>query len=150
MQAQILAPAAVLVLWSLVMLSWTALSRFPAMAKAGMNLRNAAPGGRGQDLEGVLDPKVNWKSHNYAHLMEQPTLFYATLAILAFMGAGATDVLLAWAYVALRIVHSIWQATVNIVWVRLTLFLISTGCLLALAIRAAMATLLADPSVVVS
>ena len=150
MQAQILAPAAVLVLWSLVMLSWTALSRFPAMAKAGMDLKNAAPGGRGQDLEGVIDAKVNWKSHNYAHLMEQPTLFYATLTILAFMGAGATDVLLAWAYVALRIVHSIWQATVNIVSVRFTLFLISTGCLLALAIRAAMATLLADPSVVVS
>ena len=150
MQAQILAPAAVLVLWSLVMLSWTALSRFPAMAKAGMDLKNAAPGGRGQDLEGVIDAKVNWKSHNYAHLMEQPTLFYATLTILAFMGAGATDVLFAWAYVALRIVHSIWQATVNIVSVRLTLFLISTGCLLALAIRAAMVTLLADPSVVVS
>ena len=150
MQAQILAPAAVLVLWSLVMLSWTALSRFPAMAKAGMDLKNAAPGGRGQDLETVLDPKTNWKSHNYAHLMEQPTLFYATLTILAFMGAGATDVLLAWAYVAIRIVHSIWQATVNVVSVRFALFVISTGCLLALAIRAAMATLLADPSVVVS
>ena len=150
MQAQILAPAAVLVLWSLVMLSWTALSRFPAMAKAGMDLKNLAPGGRGQDLEGVIDAKVNWKSHNYAHLMEQPTLFYATLTILAFMGAGATDVLLAWAYVAIRIVHSIWQATVNVVSVRFTLFVLSTGCLLALAIRAAMATLLADPSVVVS
>ncbi len=148
MQAQILAPAAVLVLWSLVMLSWTALSRFPAMAKAGMDLKNAAPGGRGQDLEGVIDARVTWKSHNYTHLMEQPTLFYATLAILAFMGAGETDVLLAWAYVALRIVHSIWQATVNVVSVRFTLFLISTGILLALAIRAAMATLMADPSVV--
>jgi len=148
MQAQILAPAAVLVLWSLVMLSWTALSRFPAMAKAGMDLKNAAPGGRGQDLEGVIDARVTWKSHNYTHLMEQPTLFYATLVILAFVGAGATDVLLAWAYVALRIIHSIWQATVNVVSVRFTLFLISTGFLLVLAIRAAMATLLADPSVV--
>jgi len=148
MQAQILAPAAVLVLWSLVMLSWTALSRFPAMAKAGMDLKNAAPGGRGQDLEGVIDARVTWKSHNYTHLMEQPTLFYVTLTILAFMGAGETDVLLAWAYVALRIVHSIWQATVNVVSVRFTLFLISTGFLLVLAIRAAMATLLADPSVV--
>ena len=32
-QAQMLAPAAVLVLWSLVMLGWTAATRFPAMAK---------------------------------------------------------------------------------------------------------------------
>ena len=148
MQAQVLAPAAVLVLWSLVMLLWTAGTRFPAMAKAGMDLKNAAPGGRGADLETVLDPKTNWKSHNYTHLMEQPTLFYATLTILAIMGAGATDVLLAWAYVGIRIVHSIWQATVNVVSVRFTLFVISTGCLLALAIRAALATLLHDPSIV--
>ena len=148
MQAQVLAPAAVLVLWSLVMLLWTAGTRFPAMAKAGMDLKNATPGGRGADLETVLDPKTNWKSHNYTHLMEQPTLFYATLTILAIMGAGATDVLLAWAYVGIRIVHSIWQATVNVVSVRFTLFVISTGCLLALAIRAALATLLHDPSIV--
>ena len=148
MQAQVLAPAAVLVLWSLVMLLWTAGTRFPAMAKAGMDLKNATPGGRGADLETVLDPKTNWKSHNYTHLMEQPTLFYATLTILAIMGAGATDVLLAWAYVGIRIVHSIWQATVNVVSVRFALFVISTGCLLALAIRAALATLLHDPSIV--
>lgn len=149
MQAQILAPAAVLVLWSLVMLVWLAVTRLPAMNKTTPGgLKNAPPGGRGQNLEGVLDDRINWKSHNYTHLMEQPTLFYVTLTILAFMGAGETDVLLAWAYVALRIVHSIWQATVNVVSVRFTLFLISTGFLLALAIRAAMATLLADPSVV--
>lgn len=150
MQAQVLAPAAVLVLWSLVMLVWAAGTRLPAMTRSGLDLKNATPGGRGQDLEGVLDPKVNWKSHNYTHLMEQPTLFYATVLILAIMGAGATDVLLAWAYVGIRIVHSLWQATVNKLPVRFTLFAISTGCLIALAIRAAAATLLADPSVVAS
>ena len=32
----------------------------------------------------------------------------------------------AWIYVALRIVHSIWQATVNVVSVRFLLFLLST------------------------
>ena len=68
MQAQMLAPAAVLVVWSLIMLLWTAGTRFPAMAKSGMDLKNAAPGGRGQDLEGVIPDKVNWKSHNYTHL----------------------------------------------------------------------------------
>ena len=119
-------------------------------ARPGLDLKNATPGGRGQDLEGVLAAQINWKSHNYTHLMEQPTLFYAIVVILAIMGAGATDVLLAWAYVGLRIVHSLWQATVNKLPVRFTLFFISTGCLLALAIRAAAATLLADPSVVTS
>ena len=111
-------------------------------------LKHAQPGGRGQNLEGVLDDRINWKSHNYSHLMEQPTIFYATVAILAIMGAGALDVLLAWAYVAIRIVHSIWQATVNVVSVRFALFSISTACLLVLAVRAVMTTLLHNPATI--
>ena len=63
------------------------------------------------------------------------------------MGAGSWDVLLAWAYVALRIIHSIWQATVNQVNTRFLLFLLSTIALLILAIRAVMATLFANPGV---
>lgn len=145
MQAQILAPAAVLVVWSIIMLFWLAGVRLPAMKQAGIDM-GARPGGRGQDLEGQLDPRINWPAHNYSHLMEQPTVFYAAIAILAIMGPGATDVLAAWIYVALRIVHSIWQSTVNKVPVRFLLFIAATIALLFLGIRAVMATLLADPS----
>lgn len=149
MQAQMLAPAAVLVLWSLVMLFWLAGTRLPAIK----NLRGAsgAPktGGRGQDLEGRIPDKVNWKAHNYAHLMEQPTIFYPTVIILALVGATGLDILLAWIYVGLRIVHSIWQATVNKVPVRFLIFLLSTIALTILAVRAVMATLFADPGVLV-
>jgi len=141
MQHAILAPAAVLVLWSLFMLGWMAGSRLPALRKMG-GLAKAKPGGRGQDLEGVIPDVINWKSHNYTHLMEQPTLFYATVAILAIAGAGLVDVTLAWGYVGIRIMHSLWQATVNRVPVRFLLFALSTTCLMALAIRAAMVTLL--------
>ena len=142
MEIAILAPAAVLVLWSLIMLFWMAGTRFPAMAKAGTDLANAEPGGRGSDLEGVIPDKVNWKSHNYTHLMEQPTLFYATVVILALANAGhGLNLYLAWAYVIIRIVHSIWQATVNLVKVRFLLFLVSTICLLIMAINAVWATL---------
>ena len=147
MQAQMLAPAAVLIVWSIIMLMWTAGTRFPAMAKSGMDLKNAKPGGRGQDLEGAIPDKVNWKSHNYSHLMEQPTIFYPTVIILAMMGAGAIDVLLAWTYVGLRIVHSLWQAMVNVVAIRFLLFILSTLALTALAVRAVSVTLLADPGV---
>ena len=147
MQAQMLAPAAVLIVWSLIMLMWTAGTRFPAMAKSGMDLKNAKPGGRGQDLEGAIPDKVNWKSHNYSHLMEQPTIFYPTVIILAMMGAGAIDVLLAWIYVGLRIVHSLWQALVNVVAIRFLLFILSTLALTALAVRAVSVTLLADSGV---
>lgn len=145
MQAQMLAPAAVLVLWTLIMLGWLAGVRLPALKKAGIDL-GARPGGRGQDLEGQIEPRINWPSHNYTHLMEQPTVFYAAVMILAIMGPGAVDVLAAWAYVGLRIIHSIWQATVNKVPVRFALFITATIALGVLAVRAVMATLLADPS----
>ena len=145
MTAQMLAPAAVLVLWSLIVLFWMALTRFPALSKMGVNVANAEPGVRGVDSEDKLPPSVNWKSHNYTHLMEQPTIFYPTVVILAMTGASGTDVLLAWVYVGLRIAHSLWQATVNKVSIRFSLFLISTITLVALAVRAVMATLLADP-----
>ncbi|HQS96722.1 MAG: hypothetical protein B7X90_08090 [Novosphingobium sp. 17-62-19] len=140
MQAQILTPAAVLVLWSIIVLIWMATTRLPALKQLG-GLGQAKPGGRGQDLEGVLPDQINWKSHNYAHLMEQPTLFYATVAILAILGPSAFDVMLAWAYVVLRVLHSIWQATVNRIPVRFSLFLLSSLCLAALAVRALGATL---------
>lgn len=144
MQAQMLAPAAVLIAWSMIMMLWMGGSRLPAMKRIG-GVGKARPGGRGQDLEGVLEDRINWKSHNYTHLMEQPTLFYAVSLIIALLGAAAGDVLAAWIYVALRIVHSIWQATVNVVSVRFLLFLASSLALFYLAFRALMLTLFADP-----
>ncbi|WP_120715913.1 MAPEG family protein [Tsuneonella amylolytica] len=147
MQAQMLAPAAVLVAWTLVMLVWMAATRLPALSKMG-GLGNAKPGGRGQNLEGVLDDRINWKAHNYAHLMEQPTIFYAAVLILAIMGPGPLDPLFAWIYVALRIVHSVWQATVNVVKVRFLLFALSTLALIVLAVRALIVTLFANPGIV--
>lgn len=142
MNSPILAPAAILVLWSLIMLLWMAAVRLPGMSKAGIDLKTAPPGGRGIDLEPVLPAKANWLSHNYTHLMEQPTIFYAAVAILALSGAGdGINATLAWAYVGLRIIHSLWQALVNVTAVRFLIFLISTICLFALAINAVRATL---------
>jgi hypothetical protein len=136
----------VLVAWSLIMLFWMAFTRLPAMRKLGGGVARAKPGGRGQDLEGVIDDRINWKAHNYAHLMEQPTLFYATVVIIAMMGANELDPVFAWIYVVLRIIHSIWQATVNVVSVRFVFFLLSTLALIYLAYRALALTLFHDPS----
>jgi len=141
MVSPIFAPAMVLVLWSLVMLAWLALTRLPALSKAGVDL-GAVVGGRGVDLEGVIPDRVNWKAHNYAHLMEQPTIFYPTIVILALAGADTpTNVALAWAYVAIRIVHSLVQALWNRVSVRFSLFALSTIALVALAVNATVAVL---------
>jgi len=138
---EMLAPAAVLVVWTLLVLMWMAFVRFSAFKVANINLAKAPPGGRGQNLEGVLPDKANWPAHNYAHLVEQPTLFYAIVIILALLGQGTElNLALAWAYVALRVVHSLWQITINTLTVRFPLFILSTLALLALAINALRAT----------
>lgn len=141
MDKSILAPAAALVVWSLIMLFWMAGTRLPALSKIGIDLSKAV-GGRGADIDPNVPPSVAWKSHNYAHLMEQPTIFYATVMILAISG-GTTEfsVLLAWAYTGLRVIHSIWQATVNKVGIRFIFFLLSTICLTILAVQALLATI---------
>lgn len=136
----LLLPAAVLVAWSLVVLIWMAALRLPALAKLKLPPERAR-GGRGSDLDGVLPPEIQWKAHNYNHLMEQPTIFYALVMILALAGYGPTEVWLAWAYVALRVAHSLWQAMVNTIPVRLTLFSIGSLVLLVLAIRALVVTI---------
>ena len=142
MDTSILAPAAAVVVWSIIMLFWMAGTRLPAMSKIGMDLSKAAPGGRGQDIDPHVSPSVAWKSHNYTHLMEQPTIFYATIMILAISG-GATSlsVSLAWGYTVLRVIHSIWQATVNTVAIRFVFFLLSSLCLTILAVQALLATI---------
>ena len=139
MTSSILTPAAALVLWTLAMLVWMAATRGPELRKLGAD--KLKPGTRGVDLDGVIDERVNWKAHNYNHLHEQPTLFYATVMILALAGFDAIDVALAWAYVLLRIAHSWWQATVNDLRVRVTLFAVSSAFLLLLVLRALFATL---------
>ena len=134
---EMLAPAAVLVLWSLIMLVWMAATRFATFKTMGVNLGSEqSRGRRGSDLDGVLPGKVMWKAHNYNHLMEQPTVFYPAVIILALVGPGPFDIVLAWAYVVLRIVHSLWQSLFNSIPVRFMLFALSTLCLLALSIHA--------------
>jgi uncharacterized MAPEG superfamily protein len=141
----LLAPAAVLILWSLVVLLWMAVSRFGGLGAVPKEKMRELPrvGGRGKDLEAVLPKKVNWVSHNYTHLMEQPTLFYAVIGILALLGqTQSINVNLAWGYVVLRIAHSLWQNLVNTIPVRFGLFILSTLCLIALGVSALRATLM--------
>ncbi len=87
-----------------------------------------------------LPPRVRWKADNYNHLMEQPTLFYATVLTLALLEQGdALNLGLAWAYVGLRVAHSLIQALVNVILVRFSVFMIASAVLVVLALRAGMA-----------
>jgi hypothetical protein len=133
----LLAPIVALVGWSLVMYIWMYAVRLPAMRRAGISLKGRR-GTRGGALEGVIPDEANWKAHNYAHLMEQPTIFYAIVTALILMGFDAViNVYLAWAYVGLRVVHSLIQATVNVVAYRFLVFTLSSLCLIGLTTHAA-------------
>ena len=120
----LLAPIVALVAWSLVMYIWMYVARIGAMRRGGIS----AKGMRGtRGLDGIIPDEANWKAHNYAHLMEQPTIFYAIVIALILMGFDAQiNVYLAWAYVGLRVVHSLIQATVNIVIYRFIVFTLSS------------------------
>ncbi len=131
----ILAPVIALVLWSFVMWAWLYATRIPAIVKYKISLDPNRPA---SELQTLIPAPTRWKADNYNHLMEQPTLFYAVALTLAVIGAsdGAT-LALAWTYVGLRIVHSLVQATVNIVKLRFAVFTLASLVLLALTVRAA-------------
>jgi hypothetical protein len=134
----ILAPVVALVAWTLVMQVWLYVVRFREMKRAGISLQGRR-GTRGAALEGLIPDEANWKAHNYAHLMEQPTIFYAIALTLAFMNFGSgINYWLAWGYVGLRIVHSLVQATVNVVTWRFALCTLASLCLLGLTTHAAL------------
>lgn len=142
MTRALLAPAVVLIAWTLLVLLYLSIKRFGAFKAAGVDV-GAHPGGRGGDLDQVLPKSAVWPSHNYTHLLEQPTLFYAVVAMLALLGAASpTAATLAWGYALLRMAHSVWQIAVNRIPVRLLLFTLSTLCLIALTVMALRAALI--------
>ena len=135
LSTNLLAPAIALIAWSMLMWLWMYVTRLPAMKAAKMTPNPQAP--RGEQMN-TLPASVRWKADNYNHLMEQPTLFYPLVIILALLGQGDTvNVALAWSYVGIRVVHSLLQAMVNKIEVRFVLFVLSSLALIALIVNAA-------------
>lgn len=137
----ILKPVVALAAWTMVMWLWMYATRIPAMsaAKVDPDSLTRDPEAR---LDNLLPPEVQWKAHNYNHLHEAPTVFYAVSIVLAIVGQGdGLNALLGWAYVALRVIHSLVQATVNKVMVRFAVFALSSLVLIMLIVHAAVAVL---------
>ena len=133
----ILIPVVALVAWTLVVMLWMLVSRAGEFRRLGIKPTTIPNGSRGVDLDGRAEASAQWKSHNYNHLMEQPTIFYAIAITLALMDfGGGINYWLAWGYVALRVVHSLIQCTVNIVRFRLLAFALASACLFGLTIHA--------------
>ena len=137
----ILQPVVALAAWTMVMWVWMYATRIPAMVALKVD-----PDSLARDPEAKLDrllaPQVQWKAHNYNHLHEAPTVFYAVALVLAITGQGdGANATLGWLYVAVRVIHSLVQATVNKVTLRFAVFVASSLVLMALIARAAIAML---------
>lgn len=134
---EILQPVVVLLAWTMVMWLWMYAVRLPALTASGLKPDDAR---NTKALDEILPPKTQWPAHNYNHLHEAPTLFYAVTIVLALIGQGdGLNSLIAWAYVGLRIAHSLVQATINKVALRFALYSLSSLALIALILHAGLA-----------
>ena len=123
-----------LVTWTMVVWFWLFIRRIPAFQAAKVDVeQNRRP----SDInKHNLPDRVLWVGDNYAHLHEQPVLFYfLVLYSQAYGVADGLNVNLAWAYVIVRVIHSIWQNTVNAVVPRFLLFVIGSFILMAILAR---------------
>jgi hypothetical protein len=138
METTFLTPVLALVSWTLIVWFWMYARRIPAMNAAGLDPQEAQhPGSLN-----VLPKPARFAADNYNHLHEQPTIFYALIIYSQLAGvADELNLTLAWAYVGLRVLHSLVQITVNKVTLRFTLFAVSTLVLVVIAIRNILAVL---------
>jgi hypothetical protein len=85
----------------------------------------------------TVPPYVSIPNRNYMNLLELPMLFYVVCLLLyATAGGSGIAIKLAWAYVILRVIHSIIHLSYNKVMHRLTAFAASNFALISLWIVA--------------
>ena len=128
----ILQPILFMGVLSFIMMLWMYSTRIPAakvLEAEGMELQKLAHPSK---IGGVFPSKVEQVADNYNHLWEQPTLFYAIVFVIwAQSNTDQLHLFCAWSYCVFRLLHSLVQSTVNFVWVRFALFLMS-WCALAI------------------
>ncbi len=117
-QAALLTPVFVLIIWTFTI--------FLIMAYGRMRfMKDPQDAAHTKDIKGTLPAWVERTGDNYNHLFEQPIAFYVvTLGIALVNSIDPLMMQLAWAFVILRIVHSLVQLTFNLVLIRFMIFLI--------------------------
>lgn len=133
--SNMMTPVLALVVWTLIILVWLYARRIPAMRKAGIDPAKIK-GSESYASMPPINPKAVWVADNYNHLHEQPVIFYALCIYTHLVGVwDGLNVGLAWAYVAIRVVHSIIQITTNFVPLRFAVFNLGSLVLAAIAVR---------------
>ena len=130
-----LTPVLALIIWTLVMLLVMYKRRIPAMNAISKRTQDFIDNPK---LGEQLPASARWAANNYNHLHESPTIFYA-LMFTIFLMDKVTPLALycAWAFVVIRIIHSIVHITSNKVIVRFSLFLLSMIALIIMALSTA-------------
>jgi hypothetical protein len=120
-QISILLPVLTLAFWTFIIFAIMAPARFYFL-----RMKHPQTAAHTKNLKGLLPPWTERVADNYNHLFEQPVVFYViTLSIAVINNIEPLMIQLAWAYVALRVLHSIVQITFNFVPLRFTLFVTS-------------------------
>ena len=136
MNNEILEPVISMTILTFGMMIWMYATRIPAskyIEKKGIDLQDLS---HPSNLGGVFPSKVERVADNYNHLFEQPTVFYAIS--FCIWGLNLTNdffLFCAWSYFAIRLIHSVFQATYNLVWIRFGLFMLSWILLAMMIIR---------------
>lgn len=126
-----LIPVLLLVCWTLIMWLWMYATRLPAMQKAKIDPDAARHPGTYADR---LPTGVRAVADNYNHLHEQPTIFYALMVFAALTGGDSSLMLtLGYAYVGMRVLHSLIQVLSPKVLPRFTVFSLGTIVLFVMA-----------------
>jgi hypothetical protein len=129
----ILYPIFALALWTSLVLAQIPIARFRAAFKHEINADDFKYG-----ESSSVPAHVSLPNRNYMNLLEIPVLFYVVcLLIYVTGGASPTMVIVAWAYVALRVLHSAIHLSYNRVIHRLIAFAASNCVLIALWVLAA-------------
>lgn len=137
MNAAILLPLMALAGWTLCVLLLIPFRRFGAGRKGLVTAEDFRYGESAR-----VPPEVSLPNRNLMNLLELPVLFYA-LGLIAYVSgqADALCVQLAWAYVALRVLHSVIHLSYNKVEHRLVAYAVSNVVLVALWLRLLVALL---------
>jgi hypothetical protein len=125
---EILRPAFALAAWTFLVLLL-----IPFVRVRSVRRREIAPNDFKYGESQAVPPDVSIPNRNYMNLLEMPMLFYV-VCILLYVTAGTTRpaILLAWAYVALRVIHSLIHLTYNHILHRLVAFTLSNAALVSL------------------
>ncbi|MFT4193203.1 MAPEG family protein [Ottowia sp.] len=132
---QIFWPMLALMVWTMIVLLLILLARVRAVLAGKVGIQDFSHGESAR-----VPPEANLPNRAFMNLLEVPLLFYVLCLMLVLaQQVDGTAVALAWAYVALRGLHTLIQLSYNRVLHRLLAFALSNAVLIVMLLRLAWA-----------